>query len=69
MRSAHFMSRAAVVVAVVAIGVVGTVSIPLRLEAQEKLALVKPTNLGQASRISGVSPADIAILSVWVARR
>jgi tRNA uridine 5-carboxymethylaminomethyl modification enzyme len=41
----------------------------LRKEAQEKLILVRPANLGQASRISGVNPADIAILSVWIGRR
>lgn len=38
----------------------------LRLEAQEKLNEIKPLNLGQASRISGVSPSDIAVLSVLV---
>ena len=38
----------------------------LRLEAQQKLEQVKPLNLGQASRISGVSPADISVLTVYL---
>ena len=38
----------------------------LRLEAREKLAEIKPLNLGQASRISGVSPADIAALMIYL---
>lgn len=38
----------------------------LRLESQEKLNRIRPETLGQASRISGVNPSDIAILSVWV---
>ena len=38
----------------------------LRIEAVEKLEEIKPLNIGQASRISGVSPSDIAVLSVLV---
>ena len=38
----------------------------LRFEAREKLNLVRPENLGQASRISGVNPTDISILSIWI---
>ena len=38
----------------------------LRIEAQEKLAKIRPQSLGQASRISGVNPADIAVLMVYL---
>ncbi len=40
----------------------------LRLEARQKLNAAKPENLGQASRISGVSPADVAVLLVFLKR-
>ena len=41
----------------------------LRLEAREKLDRIRPLNLGQAGRISGVNPADVSVLMVYLATR
>ena len=41
----------------------------LRLEARQKLAAIRPRNLGQAGRVSGVSPADMAVLMVYLKQR
>lgn len=40
----------------------------LRMEARQKLAKIRPSTLGQASRISGVSPSDISLVLVWMKR-
>ena len=40
----------------------------LRSETRQKLAAVRPSSLGQASRISGITPADISIISIWLSK-
>ena len=45
-----------------------TTIVGLRLEAADKLNRIRPTSFGQAARISGVNPADLQVLSVWVAK-
>jgi tRNA uridine 5-carboxymethylaminomethyl modification enzyme len=40
----------------------------LRSEARQKLGTARPATLGQASRISGVSPSDVSVLAVWIKR-
>jgi tRNA uridine 5-carboxymethylaminomethyl modification enzyme len=40
----------------------------LRSETRQKLTAVRPTSLGQAARISGITPADIAIISIWLSK-
>jgi len=40
----------------------------LRHESQEKLSRIKPRNIAQAARISGVNPSDVSILSIWIKR-
>ena len=41
----------------------------LRLEARQKLSAQQPRSLGQAGRIPGVSPADVAVLMVWLKKK
>ena len=41
----------------------------LRLETRQKLSSLRPPSLGQAARISGITPADISILHIWLNRR
>jgi len=40
----------------------------LRSETRQRLGTLRPTTLGQASRISGITPTDIAIISIWLSK-
>ena len=40
----------------------------LRVETRHKLEALRPTSLGQAARISGITPADVAIISIWLSK-
>jgi tRNA uridine 5-carboxymethylaminomethyl modification enzyme len=40
----------------------------LRSETRQKLAIARPNSLGQAARISGITPADVAIISIWLTK-
>jgi tRNA uridine 5-carboxymethylaminomethyl modification enzyme len=40
----------------------------LRAETRQKLASFRPSSVGQAARISGITPADVAILSIWLSK-
>jgi tRNA uridine 5-carboxymethylaminomethyl modification enzyme len=40
----------------------------LRSETRQKLATARPSSLGQAARISGITPADVAIISIWLSK-
>jgi tRNA uridine 5-carboxymethylaminomethyl modification enzyme len=40
----------------------------LRSETRQKLAAIRPTSLGQAARISGITPADLSIISIWLSK-
>jgi len=41
----------------------------LSSETRQKLSVVRPTSLGQAARVSGVTPADVAVISIWLVKR
>ena len=41
----------------------------LRSETRQKLTTIRPTSLGQAARISGITPADISIISIWLSKK
>jgi tRNA uridine 5-carboxymethylaminomethyl modification enzyme len=40
----------------------------LRCETRQRLGTIRPTTLGQAARISGITPADIAIIAIWLSK-
>jgi tRNA uridine 5-carboxymethylaminomethyl modification enzyme len=43
--------------------------IGLRSETRQRLSSIRPTSLGQAARVSGITPADVAIISIWLASK
>ena len=41
----------------------------LKMEARQRFSDIRPTTLGQAGRIAGITPADVAVLSIWLKKR
>ena len=41
----------------------------LRRETRQKLSAIKPPSLGHAARVSGITPADISIISIWLQKK
>ena len=41
----------------------------LRAETRQKLATARPSSLGQAARVSGITPADVSIISIWLSKK
>ncbi|MEY2439293.1 MAG: tRNA uridine 5-carboxymethylaminomethyl modification enzyme, partial [Verrucomicrobiota bacterium] len=41
----------------------------LRAETRQKLSAIRPTSLGQAARVSGITPVDVSIISIWLSKK